>query len=345
VPGQIERNYRRRPLVAMADVVVFVCDSSPQAIPDTQRTFARLRASIKRRTEPVSLIVQANKQDVDGALSPAVLRRKLKLDSSVPMIAANAAKGDGVKGSSSISASGGTLLLNSGRGDSPVLSDVRLREAIAHAIDTKLLIQRVYDGHGQANTGLTDPRQPIYTGLDGPNYDPAMAKQLLDQAKADGYDGKITLTCGNTPSAQEQAVAIKGLLDAVGFDTTTELLSSADANQKILLQGNYQIGCGGVTVFAEGPVRGMNQFLSDSPRNRVGYKNPDMDKAIHDLYEAKDIPETTAAMKEAGEVWNATVPAVNLWSSEWFIGWKPKVHGIVMSREGEVMFQNAWIEH
>jgi signal recognition particle receptor subunit beta len=97
VPGQIERNYRRRPLVAMADVVVFVCDSSPAAIPDTQRTFARLRASIKRRTEPVSLIVQANKQDVEGALSPPLLRRKLRLDNSVPMIAANAAKGDGVR--------------------------------------------------------------------------------------------------------------------------------------------------------------------------------------------------------------------------------------------------------
>ncbi|HYP87681.1 MAG TPA: hypothetical protein VEQ59_06000, partial [Polyangiaceae bacterium] len=85
------------PLVAMADVVVFVCDSSPAAIPDTQRTFARLRSSIKRRTEPVSLIVQANKQDVAGALTPAMLRRKLRLDGSVPMIAANAAKGDGVR--------------------------------------------------------------------------------------------------------------------------------------------------------------------------------------------------------------------------------------------------------
>jgi signal recognition particle receptor subunit beta len=97
VPGQIERNYRRRPLVAMADVVVFVCDSSPKAIPDTQRTFARLRASIKRRTEPVSLIVQANKQDVEGALAPPALRRKLRLDGSVPMLPANAVTGEGVK--------------------------------------------------------------------------------------------------------------------------------------------------------------------------------------------------------------------------------------------------------
>jgi hypothetical protein len=34
---------------------------------------------------------------VAGAITPPVLRRKLKLDGSVPMIAANAAKGDGVK--------------------------------------------------------------------------------------------------------------------------------------------------------------------------------------------------------------------------------------------------------
>ena len=52
VPGQIERNYRRRPLVEMADVVVFVCDSSPDKIPETMRAFARLRASIKRRRVP-----------------------------------------------------------------------------------------------------------------------------------------------------------------------------------------------------------------------------------------------------------------------------------------------------
>ena len=33
VPGQVQRNYRRRPLVEMADVVVFVCDCTPGAAP------------------------------------------------------------------------------------------------------------------------------------------------------------------------------------------------------------------------------------------------------------------------------------------------------------------------
>jgi len=97
VPGQIERNYRRRPLVQMADVVVFVCDASPDKIPDTMRAFARLRASIKQRRVPVPLVVQVNKQDVEGALDPERMRRRLKLDPAVPALPACASENQGVK--------------------------------------------------------------------------------------------------------------------------------------------------------------------------------------------------------------------------------------------------------
>lgn len=97
VPGQEERDYRRRPLVEMADVVVFVCDSNPEQLASTQRTFARLRATMKRRAEPLPLVVQANKQDVEGAVSPQKLRRRLRLSEEVPMFTANAVNGVGVR--------------------------------------------------------------------------------------------------------------------------------------------------------------------------------------------------------------------------------------------------------
>jgi hypothetical protein len=97
VPGQIERNYRRRPLVAMADVVVFVCDSSPPQVKDTLRTFARLRTSMRQRETPVPLVVQANKQDIEGALSPRDIKKRLTLDSETPVVSANAAVGTGVQ--------------------------------------------------------------------------------------------------------------------------------------------------------------------------------------------------------------------------------------------------------
>ncbi|HEY2407812.1 MAG TPA: ADP-ribosylation factor-like protein [Polyangiaceae bacterium] len=97
VPGQVERNYRRKPLVEMADVVAFVCDSSPTQIPDTMRTFSRLRALLRRRNDRLPLIVQANKQDVSDAMPPAKLRKRLRLDADVPMISATAVNGKGVK--------------------------------------------------------------------------------------------------------------------------------------------------------------------------------------------------------------------------------------------------------
>jgi signal recognition particle receptor subunit beta len=97
VPGQVERNYRRQPLVEMADVVVFVCDSTREHVADTLRTFARLRNSMKRRAQPVPLVVQANKQDVEGALSPAQLRKRLELAPHDTIVAASAVSGDGVQ--------------------------------------------------------------------------------------------------------------------------------------------------------------------------------------------------------------------------------------------------------
>lgn len=97
VPGQIERNYRRRPLIEMADVVVFVCDSSPPQVNDTLRTFARLRTSMRQRETPVPLVVQANKQDVAGAISPKEIRKRLGIEEATPIVSASAHQGRGVQ--------------------------------------------------------------------------------------------------------------------------------------------------------------------------------------------------------------------------------------------------------
>ncbi|HET9957858.1 MAG TPA: GTPase domain-containing protein [Polyangiaceae bacterium] len=97
VPGQIERNYRRKPLVEMADVLVFVCDSSVQKMPDSLRCFARLRSSIKQRETPVPLVVQANKQDTPGAASLEEIAARLGLAAEVPLVSAAACTGAGVQ--------------------------------------------------------------------------------------------------------------------------------------------------------------------------------------------------------------------------------------------------------
>jgi peptide/nickel transport system substrate-binding protein len=240
---------------------------------------------------------------------------------------------------------GGTgYLLNSGRGSSPVLADQRLRLAIAHALDTEVLDERVFGGVGLPATGLVHPDQRIYPGLDGPEYDPDRARELVEEAKADGFDGNVRITCDDTPTQVEQTITTEAMLESVGFTVETENLPVAEARQVVLFDGDYEIGCGSIATFDEGPVRGMNQFHSGSVRNRTGYANPDMDAAIDTLYRATDEGEVADAMAQLQDVWNEDPPWALIYAGQWFVGWKDDVHGLVPSRDAVVMFQDAYLE-
>jgi signal recognition particle receptor subunit beta len=97
VPGQRARSYRRRPLIHSADAIVFVGDSRLDQIDETRRCFALMRRYLRERSEPVPFVVQANKQDAEGALPPDELARVLRLAPSVAAFPAVASRGEGVR--------------------------------------------------------------------------------------------------------------------------------------------------------------------------------------------------------------------------------------------------------
>jgi peptide/nickel transport system substrate-binding protein len=258
-----------------------------------------------------------------------------------PVAAANE---DGVTGYAAISGGQG-YLLNGGRGDAPVLADERLRQAIAHAIDPEVINQRVFDGTALPASGLTHPDQRIYPDVDGPEYDPDLATELVEEVKAEGeWDGSVRITCGDNPAAVEQSVTVEAMLETVGFEVEVESLSVDQSNQRVLFDGDFDIGCGASSIFDEGPVRGMNQFLTESVRNRTGIGSPELDAGIQALYQAADEEATRDAMGEIQTAFNELVPAVNVVSAEWFVGWQDSVHGINMNRESSAMFHDAWVE-
>ncbi len=97
VPGQRARSYRRRPLILSADAVVFVCDSRRDQLTETRQRLALLRRYLRERREPIPYILQANKQDLPGALRPDELARALSLRDGVPVFGALAQTGHGVR--------------------------------------------------------------------------------------------------------------------------------------------------------------------------------------------------------------------------------------------------------
>lgn len=95
VPGQVVLNPRRREILASADVVIYVCNSSRAAVDATCEglgIFRRLESEMGRNTP---LVLQANKQDQADALSGAALARAVEIPTAAH-VEAIASEGIGV---------------------------------------------------------------------------------------------------------------------------------------------------------------------------------------------------------------------------------------------------------
>ena len=97
VPGQSQRSYRRRPLLFSADTVVFVADSTDEGLPETRRSFKLLARYLREREDDVPLLMQANKQDIEGARTPDEVLRSLVKNPQIDVVGASAHTGAGVR--------------------------------------------------------------------------------------------------------------------------------------------------------------------------------------------------------------------------------------------------------
>src|SRR5690606_26664866 len=115
-----------------------------------------------------------------------------------------------------------------------------------------------------------------YPGVEGPAYDPDLAKRLVEEAKSEGWDGKVRLLYNNAPSAQAIGLAVQTMLQSVGIDA--ELDTSKDITQQIAqvaVQRDFDVAGFGVAISNDdGAMAAFAQNLSStSPSNRTGFKS------------------------------------------------------------------------
>ncbi|WP_332681968.1 ABC transporter substrate-binding protein [Bosea sp. (in: a-proteobacteria)] len=123
----------------------------------------------------------------------------------------------------------------------PLLGNVKLRQAIASAIDTPELVAQVTDGIGTPNQSIV-PALSAYYGpaqKQGRPYDLAAAKKLLAEA---GYKGEKIVMLANKryPQSFDAAVVSQQMLKAAGINVEIEVLEWATQLDRYS-KGNYQI--------------------------------------------------------------------------------------------------------
>jgi peptide/nickel transport system substrate-binding protein len=238
---------------------------------------------------------------------------------------------------------GNVVMLNSAEGRPA--ADPRVREALALAVDRAVLNQRVYGGVDVASKALfSDLSRWHSPDVEILPTDVERARALVEEAKADGFDGTIGYLGNSSPGGRDLALAVQAMLENAGFTVETELLqSTADIIQRVFVSRDYDMSQSGLSVSEEDPFQRLyTSFHSKSAVNASGYGNPEMDALITELQGTEgDDRQDIVSRIEA--LFQETVPTLALSPVTPFVPWQEDVHGIEPINEGMLLFGDAWI--
>lgn len=225
-------------------------------------------------------------------------------------------------------------------------ADVRVRQAVAYGVDPEAINQRANDGLGIASSEILPKSSRWYSGAEGVPFDPEKARQLLNEAKSDGYDGKLTYLTTGDKSAEQAALTVQASLNAIGFDVRIDKVNNTtDLVRKLYVEKDFDVSRAALSFLDESPfLRLYNGMGSDNPTNPTGYSDPEMDRLLSEVKRATTDDATKEAIANVQAHANATVPFAIWGPNKVFVAWKNNIHGIVRNPDNVFLLHQAWIE-
>ncbi|ALU72214.1 MAG: transporter substrate-binding protein [Rhodococcus erythropolis] len=224
-------------------------------------------------------------------------------------------------------------------------ADVRVRQAIAYGVDPAAVNTRANNGLGTASSDLVPQTSRWFNNTAGIPFDQVKAKALLDQAKSDGYDGKLRYLTTPEPSQQATALTVQASLNAIGFDVTIDYATDVtDLVRRVYKDHDFDMTRGGAPVGEEAPYLNLyNSMASDSKNNPSGFADPEMDAMITAVQTASTDDAVREAISKVQEYANATVPYVIWGPASVLTAWDGNVHGVVRNITDIMFLGGAWI--
>lgn len=190
-------------------------------------------------------------------------------------------------------------------------NDIRVRQAIAMAIDTDSIIATAYNGAAKKANSIIGPK------VFGYNKDAKMWKQDIEKAKEllaeagypNGFKTKIWLN--DNPVRRDIAIILQDQLKQVGIDATIETLEWG-AYLDGTSRGDHEMFLlGWVSVTGDADY-GMYALLSSScfggAGNRCFYSNPKVDELLEKARTSTDVEERKALYGEIQEIVQEELP-------------------------------------
>jgi len=301
---------------------------------------------------PLSWAQVPSLERVRFAVVPDAITQSLELEKGSADVAVNSLPMDSLavlarRPNLQINETGGTEIQYLGFNlRDPLLKDARVRQAIACAIDSQLVIKALLGGHARPAFSLLPASHWAWSG-DGPRYDfdPARAKRLLNEAgyapASDGVRLRLTMKTSTLEETrllaavlQQQFARVGIALDIRSYETATFLSDVRSGAFQIYslrwIGGNEQ-----PDIFTF-----VFSTASFSPKgaNRSHYSNPHLDALLDDAAQIPDADRRRADYVEAQNILARDLPAINLWYPNTIVVHNRRLTHVVPSPSGSYTF-------
>jgi peptide/nickel transport system substrate-binding protein len=226
--------------------------------------------------------------------------------------------------------------------EDPILKDVRVRRAIAYAIDRAQIVHTTLHDRAVLATGMLQVLHWAYEkDVDDYKFDPERAKQLLDEAGHPDPDGdgplpRFTLVYKTSNIKLRVAIAsvIADMLRRVGIGVELRVNEFATFFADVK-KGNFQMFSMQIPEISE-PDLYIHFFKStriptrenlDAGGNRARYRNPELDALIDRGRETLDRDERKKIYSQIQRILARDVPVVSLWHEDNLVAMRKQVRG------------------
>jgi len=223
------------------------------------------------------------------------------------------------------------------------LSDVRVRQALNHAVNKDAVIAITTRGLGTPSSSFISSATPLHTGS-GPvfPYDLAKAKALLAEA---GFAGGMELNChalaGNEDD-KNNLTTIQSMFAQVGVKLVLEQLDNASRVAR-WRKGDFQMRSSYWTDDIADPSE-ITSFMAYSPTTdcvHTGFKSERVDALFQQSQSQVDPAKRAAQYAEIQQIFNTTGPLLFLYETPYPVAWRKGVSGFVQIPLGNNYFEGA----
>lgn len=226
----------------------------------------------------------------------------------------------------------------------PILKDVRVRQAIAYAIDRRPMIEYLWGGWAQPARSVLPPQSWAYNGnVPAYDHDPARARALLDAAgypEIEGVRFHITMKTSTTESTRLMAAVLQQQLREAGIALDIRSFESATFLADVI-HGAFQLyglrwvgGNQDPDIFY---VFHTSRFPPNGA-NRGHYSNPQVDALIDQARREVDQNSRKKTYADLQLILANELPYIDLWYLDNVVVHNKRVHNLQLNPAGNYDF-------